>query len=206
MKANITLALFKKVPAVLLALLNNVIQKLTGNIKLPTPPVTLVAMQTLADAYEQAIEDAQFGSQASKAVRNALTKEVRDVLTKTGNYVRTTANGDATILTTSGFEMSKTPVIVGIPAAPENLKVLMGPFSGQTDMRWKRVHGATGYNVLRSDVDPSVQPNWKVVGTTSKVRFVDSNLESFKAYWYTVRAIGFAGPGIPCAPLMGRAA
>ncbi|MBK6777286.1 MAG: hypothetical protein IPG74_16090 [Flavobacteriales bacterium] len=54
MKANITLALYKKIPAILLALLNNVIEKLTGNIKFPTPPVSLAAMQTLADAYEQA--------------------------------------------------------------------------------------------------------------------------------------------------------
>ncbi|MBK7554129.1 MAG: fibronectin type III domain-containing protein [Flavobacteriales bacterium] len=206
MKANITLALYKKIPVVLLALLNNVIEKLTGNIKLPTPPVSLTVMQTLADAYEQAVEDAQFGSQASKAARNALTKEVRAVLTKTGNYVRATANGDATILTTSGFEMSKIPEPVGLPDAPENLKVLMGPLSGQTDVRWKRVHGATSYQVLRSASDPTVSANWTVVTTTSTARFVDSNLESFKPYWYAVVAIGFAGKGNPCAALMGRAA
>ena len=79
MKSNITLSLYNKIPVVLLALLNNVIEKLTGNIKLPTPPVSLTVMQTLADAYEQAVEDAQFGSQASKAARNALTLEVRAV-------------------------------------------------------------------------------------------------------------------------------
>ena len=206
MKSNITLSLYNKIPVVLLALLNNVIEKLTGNIKLPTPPVSLTVMQTLADAYEQAVEDAQFGSQASKAARNALTKEVRAVLTKTGNYVRATANGDATILTTSGFEMSKIPEPVGLPATPENLKVLMGPLSGQTDVRWKRVHGAKSYQVLRSDANPDVAANWKVVTTTSKVRFVDSNLESFKPYWYAVSAIGFGGQGNPCAALQGRAA
>ncbi len=45
-----------------------------------------------------------------------------------------------------------------------------------------------------------------VVKTTSTVSFTDRSLEPFKAYWYCVSAIGFAGQGEYCAPLMGRAA
>jgi len=60
--------------------------------------------------------------------------------------------------------------------------------------------------VKRSDKDPSVEANWEVVATTSKVSYVDTGLESFKVYWHCVSAIGFAGEGEPCQALIGRAA
>ncbi|MBK6777285.1 MAG: hypothetical protein IPG74_16085 [Flavobacteriales bacterium] len=56
-----------------------------------------------------------------------MTKEVRAVLTKTGNYVRATANGEATILTTSGFEMSKIPEPVGLPDARKTSRCSWAP-------------------------------------------------------------------------------
>jgi len=206
MKANIRLRLFRLIPALLLTLLRNVIEKLTGNAALPTPPVALADMTTQANALEQAIEGAIQGSRHAREVRDAQVKVVRATLTKVGNYVRTTANGDAAILASSGFEMAKEPEPVGLPADPRNLRVAMGPLSTQTLLRWRRVHGATTYQVERSKTDPAVEAGWEVVGVTSKVRFVDTGLESFKPYWYRVRAIGYAGAGQFCAPLMGRAA
>lgn len=206
MKANIRTALYKLIPSLLLTLLRNVIEKLTGNAALPTPPVALAAMTLAGDNLEQAIEDALHGSRLSREIRDAQVKDVRDILTKTANYVRATANGDAEILASSGFDMAKEPKKVGIPGKPTNLRVLMGQLSGQTESKWRRVHGATSYKLMRSESDPSKEPNWVVVTITSKVSHVDSDLESFKAYWYCVSAIGFAGEGEPCAALMGRAA
>lgn len=206
MKPNIKLSIFKLVPIALLALLKNVIAKLTGNAKLPTPPVTLANMNLAGVELETNIEDARFGSRKAREARNASVKKVRSILTQAGNYVRTTANGDAEILASSGFDMAKVPVPIGLPASPERLVVLAGPLSGQTESKWRRVRGATGYKVERSDKDPSVSPNWVEVATTAKARFIDMGLTSFAPYWYRVSAIGFAGEGKPCAPLMGRAA
>ncbi len=206
MKANIRLLLSRLIPSLLLTLLRNVIEKLTGNAALPAPPVTLANMTLAGDALEQAIEDAIQGSRLSREVRDAKVLEVRAILTKTANYVRATANGDATILASSGFDMAKTPTPVGLPSKPTNLRVVMGELSGTTEVKWRRVHGATSYQVMRSEKDPSVQANWQVVKTTSTVRFTDTGLDSFKPYWYCVSAIGFAGQGEYCAPLMGRAA
>lgn len=206
MKANIRTALYKLIPSLLLTLLRNVIEKLTGNAALPTPPVTLANMILAGDQLEQVIEDAIHGSRLSREIRDAQVKDVRDILTKTANYVRATANGDGAILASSGFDMAKEPQPVGLPGQPANLRVMMGPKSGQTESKWRRVHGATSYKLMRSASDPSNAPKWEVVGITSKVSHVDTELESFKAYWYCVSAIGFAGEGQPCAALMGRAA
>lgn len=206
MKANIKLALYKKVPARLLELLNTVIKMLTGNPQLPQPPVKPSDMQLVAAAYTAAIEDARDGSKHSKEVRNALTKRVRDLLTQTGNYVRTTANGDAAILSSSGFEMARKPEPVGLPGQPKNLKVVAGQLSGTTEVRWHRTPGALSYEVERCDGDPTVEGNWKVITICTQVRFIDGGLESFKLYNYRVSAIGSAGQGEPCMYATGRAA
>ena len=66
MKANIRLLLSRLIPSLLLTLLRNVIEKLTGNAALPAPPVTLVNMGLAADELEQAIEDAIQGSRHSR--------------------------------------------------------------------------------------------------------------------------------------------
>ncbi len=163
-------------------------------------------MGKAADDLELAIDNARFGSRLAREARAASVKKVRGILTQTGDYVRTTANGDAEILASSGFDMAKIPEPIGLPGTPERLVVLMGPLSGQTELKWRRVRGAAGYSVERSDKDPDVKANWQVLGTTPKAHFVDSGLTSFAPYWYRVSAIGFAGQGNPCAALMGRAA
>ena len=206
MKANIRLSLYRLIPTMLLMLLRNVIEKLTGNAALPTPPVALADMTLAGNALEQAIEAAIAGSRHSREVRDAQVKEVRAILTRTANYVRTTANGDGTILASSGFEMARVPEPIGIPAEVERLRVTMGPDSGMTLVKWGRSRGARSYQLLRTDRDPATGGTWTVVTTTSKASFVDSGLESFKAYFYTVRAIGYGGQSKQCAPAMGRAA
>ena len=95
--------------------------------------------------------------------------KVRGILTQVANYVRTTANGDADILSSSGFEMAKVPERVGLPGAPQRLVVLVGELPGTTEVRWRRERGANTYKVMRSDKDPSVEANWEVVSLTSTV-------------------------------------
>ncbi|MBL7939715.1 MAG: hypothetical protein JNL43_10175 [Flavobacteriales bacterium] len=207
MKANIRLHLTRLIPSLLLTLLRNVIEKLTGNAALPTPPVSLANMSTAADTLEKAIEAAIQGSRYSREVRDAQVLEVRAILTKTANYVRTTANGDGTILASNGFDMAKEPGPIGIPAEPSRLRVTMGPETGSTLSKWGRVHGATSYQLLRTTQNPAEgEATWTLVGTTSKCSFIDAEVETRKAYFYCVRAVGYAGIGKTCMPVMGRAA
>jgi hypothetical protein len=70
MKANIRLSLFRKTAILVLALLKNVIAKMTGNTFFPAPPHTMVQAQAKADELEVAIAEATEGSKASKINRN----------------------------------------------------------------------------------------------------------------------------------------
>jgi hypothetical protein len=206
MKANIKTALYKLIPVALLNLLRHVIAQLTGNTALAEPPVPLEDMTTAANQLETAIERAVNGSQHDRAVRNTLVKKVRDILTKTANYVRATANGDIDILTSSGFDLAKVPERVGLPGAPQGLVVRPGELLGTIDLRWRRERGATSYKVMRSALDPSVEANWETVALTSTVHFTDTDLVGYKPYWYQVSAIGYAGEGAYSAIVMARAA
>src|SRR5436190_12768732 len=136
-KSNIKLSLFQLTFVKLLALIRNVIAKMTGNPNFATPAVSLAAMKTLADLFEAAIEDATNGSRQSKLVRNQLALQVRDMLNTQADYVRSICNGDAVKLDSSGFELAKQREPIGIPGIAKDMQALFTNRSGTVDLRWK---------------------------------------------------------------------
>lgn len=205
-KANIKLSLFQLTFVKLLALIRNVIAKMTNNPHFTTPAVTMAAMTALADTFEAAIEDATNGSRQSKLVRNQLMLDVRAMLRTQADYVRSVSGGDAVKLESSGFELSKQREPIGIPGMAKDMQALFTNRRGDVDLRWKRVHGAHGYQVWMTDKDPAIEANWEAIGYTTRVRHSVSELESFKAYWFCVSAIGSAGEGAQSDPARGIAA
>ena len=206
MKANIKLSLFELTFVKLLALLRHVIAQMTGNPNFTTPAVTVVVMKALADALEAAIEDATNGSRQSKLVRNQLALDARAMLRAQADYVRSVCGGDPVKLGSSGFELSKKPEPIGLPGIAQDMQARMTGLRGDVELRWKSVHGAHGYQVWMTASDPAISANWEAIGYTTRVRHLVSDLESFKAYWFCVSAIGSAGEGAQSDPAMGRAA
>ncbi|HMC97532.1 MAG TPA: fibronectin type III domain-containing protein, partial [Flavobacteriales bacterium] len=66
--------------------------------------------------------------------------------------------------------------------------------------------GAHGYQVWMTDKDPAVKASWVAIGYTTRVRHTVTDLESLKAYWFCVSAIGSAGEGAQSDPAKGLAA
>ena len=205
-KSNIKLSLFQLTFVKLLALIRNVIAKMTGNPNFATPAVPLAAMKTLADAFEAAIEDATNGSRQSKLVRNQLMLQVREMLSAQADYVRSLCNGDAAKLESSGFELAKQREPIGVPGTAKTMEARPTGLKHELELRWTTVHGAHGYQIWRTSMDPAVEANWEAIGYTTRVRHLVADLESYKAYWFCVSAIGTAGEGAQCDPAMGRAA
>ena len=206
MKANIKLSLFELTFVKLLALLRNVVAKMTGNPNFTTPAVPLADMEKLADDLEAAIEDATNGSRQSKLVRNALADQAREMLRVMADYVRSVCAGDVVKLASSGFELAKQREPIGIPGTSKRMEARMTGLKGDLELRWASVHGAHGYQVWMADKDPAIEANWQAIGYTTRVRHTVSDLESYKAYWFCVSAIGTAGEGAQCDPAIGRAA
>lgn len=205
MKANIKLMFSVLTPPALLAMLRNVVGKMGGNLHFPDPPVTMPELDALGDRLEAAIGEATHGSRTSKLQRDALVVEVEEALQRVADYVRSVCVGDAAKLSASGFPMVKPKERVGIPAAPERLVARSTTLSDQVELRWVHVRGAYIYKVWMSDKDPSLTGNWTPLTITSRSRFIAEGLETYKAYWFSVSAVGSAGEGAKCDPALGRA-
>lgn len=205
MKANIKLSLYRLSVLALLALLRNVVAKMTGNANFATPAVSLVDMTAQGDTLEAAIEAATNGSKEAMVVRDEEVARTRAMLRIQADYVRTVCAGDKAKLVTSGFELASTPEPVGLPGIPVIHYVRMTGEKGQVEVRWSKQR-AESYNVYRTQDDPKSGAKWTHVGTTTKTRCLVDELESYTPYWYAVRAIGAAGTSGMSDPAIGVAA
>lgn len=206
MKSNIKLSLYRLNPVSVLMLLINVISKMTGNANFTTPKVALADMQARADELTVAIEEALAGSRKAKSHRDDLVASAKEDLAAQADYVRSICGGDRTMLLSSGFELSKQRTPVGLPAVPPNLRTRMTGKRGQMEVRHDSVHGAHGYELLMTDKDPETHDTWTTMGYSTRVKQMVEGLDSYKAYWFCVVAIGTAGESAKSAPALGRAA
>ncbi len=208
MRPNIKLSLYKLAVLKLLALLNNVIDKLTANATLfPAPPVTVAAMQTLSDKLTNAIAAATGGGVSDRKVRNNLAVEVRNALRLVADYVRIVANGDAAILSLSGFELSKMPEPINEVGIPSKVRAEATDEEGNLMLRWGRTVGARMFRVEQASSDPALGAvTWTSAALTGRQRVVLTGLEPYKACYFRVVAIGIAHEGLPSDIVMGRAA
>ncbi len=207
MKANIKLLLNRLTPVKLLALLLNVIGKLTGSTVYTTPPVTVAEMNDKAAELTAAIEAATNGSQAAKAARDTVVAEVQEMLRTVADYVRMVAAGDRAILALSGFELSKQREPAGTIGTPLLKLARMTGLPGQVLLRWTGVPHRRIYHVFITAQDPAgLNVEWTLVAATSKVTHVVEDLEPLKPYWFCVSAIGAEAEGVKSDPALSRAA
>ncbi len=208
MRQNIKLSLYKLAVLQLLALLNNVIEKLTANAAVfATPPITVVAMNTLCDKFAKAITAATDGGVADRKERDKLVLEVRSMLRIQADYVRSVCNGDAALLALSGFELSKMPEPINEVGVPQRVKADPTDESGNVLVRWGKAEGGRMFRVEQASGDPALGTvTWTAVALTGRQRIVIGGLDPFKAYFFRVIAIGITHEGLPSDIVMGRAA
>lgn len=206
MKANIKLSLDRMRPVDLEALSLNVVANMTGNPNFATPAVPLADLATEADKLEELIQQATNGSRQSKLLRDDQVAVVQAMLRAQADYVRSVCGGDRTKLESSGFELARSPEPIGIPGVPQRVEARFTSLKGEVKLRWSSVHGARGYQVWTTDQDPATGGKWQPIGYTTRVSHLITDLESYKAYFFCVSAIGAAGEGAQSDPALGRAA
>ena len=207
MKANIKLDLKSLTPVRLLALLRHVAASLDGNPAYPAPPVAPAALRALADTFTLSILDATAGSRQSKLVRNDRDAEVRAALRHVADYVRMMAQGDESMLHSSGFSLAKVPGASQPIGTPWMKSAVMTGRNGEVLLSWSGVVNRRTYQVYRTDKLPSLpDPQWILIGVTGKITQRITGLEPYKPYYFCVSAVGALGEGIKSAPVLGRAA
>ena len=207
MSTDIKKGFSKLRPALLLALLQNVMAKLLGNIFFPTPPIDQATLGHLATDFADSIAKATQGTPSARAARDAKAVEVRAALSTTANYVRLESAGNAEKLSSSGFDMAKVPAPIGPINTPLMKLAQMTGIGGEVEALWTRIPGAHSYQLLRTETDPAlIGTVWTPVASTTKVRYKATGLVPYKAYWFAVQALGTDGPSAISDPMIGRAA
>ena len=189
-KSNIGVFLSKLRPDGVLALMRNVVAKMTNNTHFAEPLVKLVDMVAKADALETAIEEATFGSRGSKLVRNQLVRESGVMLNAQAGYVRGVADGDAVILESSGFALARPVVPLPPPTAPVDFKVSRTTTAGELKLQWKSERGALLYY---GEMQEEGSNTWMRIISSKRVKHTVKGLTTGKAYSFRVQVVGASG-------------
>jgi hypothetical protein len=173
--------------------------RIEGNVNFATPVPALSVLQAAIDAFEAELELGKSSTYGS-ALKNEKRNDLIDVLHSLGRYVDFTADGDAVIILSAGYSVTK-------PAAPKppiqavtNLQLKDGANTGEVALSFNRAVNAVGY-LYQFTPDPAMAANtWQnQPGTTSKSTI--TNLQSGVAYWFRVVALGVNSQSVTCLPV-----
>jgi hypothetical protein len=150
------------------------------------PALTVVT--TAADAYTAALVKAGSGNRSDIADKNNKRSELTALLRSLADYVNFCANGDRSILLTSGYDITKEPQPTVI-TKPENLEVNNGSNSGELQVRVKGVKGAKAYMFEYTTDETQAATTWYST-SSSAAKFVFNNLTPGQKYFCRVGAVG----------------
>lgn len=177
--------------SVIITICQFILAAINGNANFPDPTPKLVTLTTLLTDYIDALNACGTRDRTKIAVKNALRRQLNDAFNQLGVYVNMTCMGDAVMLATSGFKLSKIPepVHIGVPA---NLEVFTGANPGSIKASIKRVAGATSYLYQVSEDANVAEPVWQTFGSP-RSKYIFENLVPGKTYYVRVVALGANG-------------
>ena len=171
-----------------------VIDQLTANAALFPAPVPSIAVLTAAkNALVTAMGEAEQGSKAAYIELRACRRTLKDLLNQAASYVSTVANGDEAKINAGGFGVREKPTPKPVPKAPVFDAARVSAYTGAVELKWA-AKDARSYQVYMTEKDPlSGATEWTVIGAPTRRCFKYDGLESGKAYWFRVVAVGTAG-------------
>ena len=184
-----------------------VIDQLTANVAtFPVPVPTVVVLTAAQNALIAAMGEAEQGSKAAYIQLRTTRKTLKDHLTQVASYVSTLANGNEALINDGGFEVFTKRTPAPVPQAPVLDDARVSEYTGMVELTWQ-AKDARSYKVSMTDKDPSLATTvWNVIGTPTRRYFSQGGLESGKAYWFQVVAVGTAGASPASDVMLCRAA
>ncbi len=167
---------------------HSIISSITGNANFPTPVPSIAVIEAAADNFSSALVKAQTGNRADVADKNAKRETLLAALRQLCSYVNLTANGDAAMLLTSGFDVSKDPQ-PSIISKPEIIRLENGVASGTLQLSVKAVKGAYSY-LHEYTTDATLAPNSWVSSMSTSAKATLTNLQPGTVYYCRVAAVG----------------
>ena len=170
-----------------------VFNALTGSLKYSSPPMTMAALKSLLDSFQEAIVAAMDGGRMARTTRDSLQAQVITALNHLAGYVEANCDGDPS---DSGFEWYDTKTRrkdAQLVDTPNFRRIYLGANTGEIMLLIKRVLYARGYEVRYAALQDGVPGPWTVVDVMNvKSAFKISGLKPITKYAFQVRAIGSA--------------
>jgi len=169
-------------------LASRIAQSMKGNVNFPNPTPAQTAIETACLDFQSALNLAGRNDRTLSSAKNDKKAALVGLLGDLAEYVTTVANGDKTILLTSGFDITG---IKGNPQALQSIDELVveaGPL-GQATTRVKRVTGARAY-IHEYTPDPITSDSKWTSEFIAEREHTFTGLQSVVKYWFRVTAIG----------------
>jgi hypothetical protein len=153
---------------------------------------SLPQLEAAIDTYHDRLKAAGNGGRAETAEKNKAKAAVIEILRQLSLQVGMIANGNRTMLLTSGFDL--TGMINGQAKvdAPDTLQVSNGVNPGEMIVKVKKDKSVRGYNHQYS-TDPLLESNTWTTEPSTRSRHVFKGLQQGKKYWFRSIAIGTNG-------------
>lgn len=165
---------------------------MTDNLLFPTPVPSLADFIDALEAYTEALAAAASGDKTKVSVKDEQKAELVEAETELANWVTFNANGDATMLISSGFTLAKDPEPQELQP-PGDFKVNNGANAGQIKTSARRPRAARSYqHEYCTDVTVTEASVWAITPST-RIRNSYTGLESGKKHWFRVGAVGSNG-------------
>ena len=167
-----------------------VLSMMKDNDRFPHPSPSLAEFTALSDQLEEA-EAAMDRSRLKTEKRNAALKLFTGAFKNLQAYVEAVANGNQSIVLSSGFELRNHNTRSLILPAPVGVKAYRNGFSGQVGLKWSPVKGKKVYSIEMAD--SLVSGNWVPAGYSTKAKVTVTGLTPGQLYYFRVRVINPAG-------------
>jgi hypothetical protein len=181
-KANVLIDFIKITIAEKIGFLRNVVEKLTGHATFTDPDVTLADGKVKADKLEAASLAAKDGSHTAISAMRDAELEADTYLRKQAGYVNRIADGDETLILSSGFHTTK--------QTPNNfdkrpLVALDGKNSASVLLKAKAIDKAGAYiwQISRNQTD------WTTLGHSTRADFEVPGLTVGEICYFRVAGI-----------------
>lgn len=184
--------------AVKLVFFTNILAKLTANPLFQSPDVPLSEVKIALDLFEAAIIAAADGGQTAKSAMRDAEKKVTLMFKNLAHYVDRIANGNETIILSSGFNMSKQPVI----PAKDVLKVSDGEHSGSAVLEASIYPRGVSYVwKMAKGLLPDHENGYELIAVTTQSTYTVMGLTPATYCYFIVSAVTSKGMTDFCAPV-----
>jgi len=177
----------------------NVIQKMTGNMRFPTPDESLDSLRAKTELVRSRSVAALSGGKEATALLHQAIDDWDDAMRKEANYVNRIADGDGAIILSAGFNLAKP----NTPGQRPEFTAENGSHSGTVLLHHIVIDGAKSY-IWQYYIGetPGDESKWIIATVTTKANAELTGLTPMTKYWFRVAAVTIDGTGAYSQPIL----